>query len=295
MDRITGCLLGGALGDALGAPVERGSTARGSWLTVTDDTQLTLATCDAIVAAGGVDPAAIADAFARGQRVGAFTDVGASTHQALSALAVGGHWALVGAKGERAAGNGAAMRVAPLAFLVDPCDADDRVRLRDVCRITHHHDEAYAGALAVVTAVRAAFLGAWSGSPDLLHRCAAVLPDSRVRDRLRELDASAHGMPLVEVARRWGNGGHVVESVPLALCGAERVLARGFAPMLDELVACGGDADTVASIAGQVAGALLGEGALPMALLERLVGASSLRGRVASFAAFVARTAGLGP
>lgn len=41
---------------------------------------------------------------------------------------------------ERAAGTGAAMRIAPLAFLLDPLDPEQRVTLRDVCRITHHSD-----------------------------------------------------------------------------------------------------------------------------------------------------------
>ena len=45
------------------------------------------------------------------------------------------------------------MRIAPLAFFLDPEDAGDRQLIRDVCRITHHNEEAYVGALAVVTAV----------------------------------------------------------------------------------------------------------------------------------------------
>lgn len=51
---------------------------------------------------------------------------------ALSELDASGDWAIVGAKGERAAGNGAAMRVAPLAFCLSPEDPADRSTIRDV-------------------------------------------------------------------------------------------------------------------------------------------------------------------
>lgn len=52
---VTGAILGGAIGDVLGGIAERGS------LTISDDTQLTLATCEAIIESGQVDPRAIAD------------------------------------------------------------------------------------------------------------------------------------------------------------------------------------------------------------------------------------------
>ena len=64
-DKSLGCILGGALGDALGVPYEGKATVeRVDWpseLHVSDDTQLTLATCEAIVAGNGrADAATIA-------------------------------------------------------------------------------------------------------------------------------------------------------------------------------------------------------------------------------------------
>ena len=186
-DRILGCIIGGAIGDAFGWPYE---TLRppiviseaDEWR-LSDDTQLTLATCEAIAGRdGSVDPAAIAAAFARWHRARRVTGMGSNTLKALTELVAGGHWALVGGKGERAAGNGAAMRAAPLAFCLDPSDEAQRRTIRDVSRITHHHEEAYAGALAVVAAVRAAAVGLWDGSNDLLRLVVEVLPDwSRIR------------------------------------------------------------------------------------------------------------------
>lgn len=64
---------------------------------------------------------------------------------------------------------------------LDPEDTGDRKLIRDVCRITHHNEEAYVGALAVVMAVR---------SPShLLERLVSNLPDSRVRDRISEFSS----------------------------------------------------------------------------------------------------------
>ena len=108
----------------------------GQWH-LSDDTQLTLATCAAIRSARGVSPAAIAAGFTASFKAGRIRGIGASTYSALNYLAAGGHWATAGRKGEMAAGNGAAMRIAPLAFLCDPASPKDRTILRDVCRITH--------------------------------------------------------------------------------------------------------------------------------------------------------------
>jgi ADP-ribosylglycohydrolase len=167
-------------------------------------------------------------------------------------LATGTHWALAGARGEYAAGNGAAMRVAPLAFLLDPADSHDRTSIRDVCRITHHNDEAYVGALAVVLAIRSVLSGNWLQQRSFLTAAVDDLPDSAVRDRVKEL------LPLQltgsEVARRFGAPGNVVDTVPLALYCAQFIASEPLTSVLAQTVCAGGDTDTIASIAGQLAG-----------------------------------------
>jgi ADP-ribosyl-[dinitrogen reductase] hydrolase len=157
------------------------------------------------------------------------------------------------------------MRIAPLAFCVDPLADESRRLIRDICRITHHSDEAYIGALAVVLAVRSAMSG---GQP--LEWIASHLPPTSVRDRLLSYSALPAGESLLEVARRHGASGFVVESVPFALLAARRVDELGFAGMLEQVIGAGGDTDTNASIAGQVAGAALGISRLPSELLARL-------------------------
>jgi len=83
---------------------------------------------------------------------------------------------------------------------------------------------------------------------------------------LTEIDKET---PLLEIARRFGCSGYVAESVPLALCGASRIRSLDFKDVLMELIACGGDTDTNASMAGQVAGALIGRARLPEDLIAR--------------------------
>jgi ADP-ribosyl-[dinitrogen reductase] hydrolase len=255
-DRILGCVLGGAIGDAYGGIAERGRQC------LSDDTQLTLATCESVADLGRIDPAHLASTFRRWFDDSRLTGLGSSTLKALRDLQAGAHWALSGARGEMAAGNGGAMRIAPLAFVAGA----DRVVIRDVVRITHHSDEAYVGALAVVEAIR----GVWPATlPDLLHAVAEPLPDSRVRDRMMlvaEVSRVA-GLPAVAAL---GTSGYVVDTVPLALAAAWSMVDASFADTLEELSCIGGDVDTIASIAGQVAGARLGAEVLPGALLDGL-------------------------
>jgi ADP-ribosyl-[dinitrogen reductase] hydrolase len=264
---ILGCLVGGAIGDAAGAAVEAGIADGFSFdgWRLTDDTQLTLATCEAIVESGAVDPESIAVNFLRWYRQRRLNCLGASTFKALHDLEAGNHWALAGRGGERAAGNGAAMRIAPLAFLLDPFNDEERRAIRDVCRITHHNDEAYVGALAILLAIQQSRLGSLS-----LTELATRLPDTLVRDRIQEVARLPLEMDVVEVAKKFGASGFVVESVPLSLFAATRGGVIGFDEMVREIVAARGDADTNASMACQIAGTRVGLDGLPSELVERL-------------------------
>lgn len=191
MDRVLGSIIGGALGDAWGGayegiigPVRFQIPLRPA---LSDDTQLTLATCAAIVEAGKADPESIAAHLVTWFRAGRLRGLGSSTLKALRDLAIGTHWAVAGARGEYSAGSGAAMRIAPLAFLLDPAEPTQRIVLGDVCRITHRNDEAYVGALAVVLAVRSVLGGDWPRRGTFLSLAAEGLPHSAVRDRMHLL------------------------------------------------------------------------------------------------------------
>ncbi|MCB9854948.1 MAG: ADP-ribosylglycohydrolase family protein [Phycisphaerales bacterium] len=258
---IAGCILGGAIGDALGGAYEGQSppieVITNTVARISDNTQLTHATCEAIIEAKCVDPATIAAVFVRWFKARRFRGLGACTLKALQELAAGQHWALAGAKGDRAAGNGAAMRIAPIAFFCNPEDDDDRALIRNVCRITHHNEEAYAAALAVVIAIRYSAFHRDAPMHLLPKAVAKRLPDSVTRDRLREI--STGDLPSIhDLAVRHGTTGYAADTVPLAIIGASHVNTLGLKSMLCDLISCGGDTDTIASIAGQIAGTRLG-------------------------------------
>lgn len=288
--RVLGMILGGAVGDGWGRPYE-GSLARAFplplELVVTDDTQLTLATCEALIERRRVDPASIAARFLIWFREGRLTGLGSSTTKALRDLAAGAHWALAGTKGERAAGNGSAMRIAPLAFMLDPRDEQARRLLRDVSRITHHHDEAYAGALAVVTAVRLASTSGYQMAR-LLEDVAAVLPDTQVRERVVKYAAFGNDVQPADIGQTWGSSGFVADSVPLAIFAARALGRRNFAEVVGSAISAGGDTDTIGSIAGQIAGAAVGMAGLSDDLLDRLRERASIAGVASEFARVVA-------
>lgn len=251
-----GCLVGGALGDLYGGIAERGVAG------ISDDTQLTLATCEAM-SGGQVSPERIAQAMLRWFLAGEVTGLGSATLKALRDLSAGAHWALCGARGEMAAGNGAAMRIAPLAFVLNPLEPAARVMIRDVARITHHSDEAYLGALAVLLAIH---YPGWPPGESFFDDIVQQLPDCRVRDRLREMVRVPLDSPVGEVTKCFGSGGYVVESVPLALWFACRMRTDCLHTAFEEFATLEGDADTIGSIAGQIAGAHFGRNAMPDAI-----------------------------
>lgn len=266
-NRLKGCLALGAIGDAIGGRYEGTYTNENicydfDW-TISDDTQLTLATCEAIYQED-VSAEKIAASFLKWYNARRLTGLGASTLKALKELQVGGHWALVGRSGEYAAGNGAAMRVAPLAFK----EGISRQTLREVCSITHKNDEAYVGALAVYEAVQKALTGAWNGEQDLINRIVEDLPDMLVKDRLTEL-SEMKSLSILEAGQQFKPSAYVVDSVPLAIFAAQKIATLDVKSIFHELIRVGGDTDTICSITGQIIGAFIGYDKIPDDFIEK--------------------------
>lgn len=132
-ERMEGCIIGGAIGDAFGCGYEnqpkvkdeqlyflfgKPKTEEPTWQ-ITDDTQLTLATCEAILENETISAEIVAEYLLRCYQQRKVSGMGSSTLKALQELSVGGHWSQVGRRGEYAAGNGAAMRMAPFGFIED--------------------------------------------------------------------------------------------------------------------------------------------------------------------------------
>lgn len=259
VSRLYGCLIGGALGDAVGSYYEGQANVKSIEFDVingiTDDTQLTLATCESIIDSRQVSAESIAKKMLEWYNKGKLSGLGSSTLKALRDLQVGAHWALSGRSGEYAAGNGAAMRIAPLAFFVNL--ETDKTVVRDVCNITHKNDEAYVGCLSILYAINYVISDQWRSGQSLLDLIIPELPDTSVRDNLLKLQ-KVPSLTINEAAQLIGTSGHVVESVPFSIFAAQKIRERQFEDILCEIVLCGGDTDTNASLAGNIMGAAIG-------------------------------------
>lgn len=238
-----------AVGDALGVPYEfrpRGSFECAGMVghgthgqpagTFSDDTSMTLATCDSIRARGRIDVADMRRRFedwiSRGAYAvdGAVFDYGNTTARALRTGR--------GCAGECDNGNGSLMRIAPLAFT----DAtDDEVRAASA--ITHAH------ALSCDVCVRYVRL--------LREIAAGARPDAL---------AAYEGADASGIA----SGGYVADTYGAALwCLAN---TSDYAGCVLAAVNLGDDTDTTAAVAGALAGAMYGFDSIPSEWLETLRG-----------------------
>jgi ADP-ribosylglycohydrolase len=301
-DRAAGCLLGLALGDALGFVVEgappsvaaayvrtelRAGRAGGHGRPpygpgqYSDDTQLARELLLSILDAGRFDPDAfgrrIARLFAEGRAIGA----GPGSRAAAERLGAGVSWHEAGTPPPYA-GNGAAMRAGPLGTLY----GTDLRRLvavaRDQALVTHRDPRAVAGAVAVAAAVAVA------GRPGpvvpgalLAEVGALVLPiDRTVAEAVATVEAWLPLAPAQAVAGLatvsaqgegdWrGVSPFVTPSVAWSLYAFLHA-PSDYLETVCTAIEVGGDTDTMAAMAGAMSGAHLGPSALPAPALARL-------------------------
>ncbi|MFZ5483847.1 MAG: ADP-ribosylglycohydrolase family protein [Pseudomonadota bacterium] len=137
-------------------------------------------------------------------------------------------------------GNGSAMRVSPAGFLAR--SLDEALAMADlVTAITHNHPEGMKGARATTHAIYMARNGA---TPREIR---SVIADTYAYDLSASVDEIRPTYTFNESCQR---------TVPQALtCALE---AQDFEDALRNAVSLGGDADTLAAIAGPVAEALYG-------------------------------------
>jgi ADP-ribosyl-[dinitrogen reductase] hydrolase len=265
-DRARAAFLGLALGDALGATVEfmlpgeirsahgvHAEIVGGGWLrlqpgAVTDDTQMSLWMGRSIANGGRWDLRRAAVYLAAWLRTGP-ADVGNTVRRGLRRFILEG--TLSGAPGAGDAGNGAAMRMLPVA-LATLGDHEAMCRAAvEQGRLTHHHPLSDAACQHVGELVQLACLGL--GLPRLRRAS-----DAFVRDH----PAFAFDTCPPQ------SGGYVAETLATVLHHLHG--RRSFEETLVAVVNRGGDADTTGAIAGAIAGAYHGPSGLPARWLRRL-------------------------
>ena len=313
--RAAGALYGLAVGDALGMPTESLPRAEivaryGPLLdsfqpgppdqplaaglpagTVTDDTEQALLLAGLIIEGRGVvDETEFARRLlgweeqmrARGRG----SLLGPSTRRALAALLDGSDVAEAGRFGTT---NGAAMRITPVGVATPGDDLGQLVdRVVAASRVTHHTGVALAGAAAIAAAVSAGVAGA--SVPEATGAAIAAAGQAAGR---------GYWVAAADVAARigWAAGltvgldprsaiDAVYTLVGTSLASQESVpavFAMLSAAPDDPWLACrmaasaGGDTDSIAAMAGAVAGACYGVTAFPASARATVSGVNGLR------------------
>ncbi len=287
LDRLTGCLLGTAVGDALGLPREGLARRRAARVygaaplryrfllgrgMISDDTEHTCLTAQALLA--GNTPEQFGESLAwrlRGWLLGLPAGVGLATLRAIGKLWLG--WSPK-KSGVHSAGNGPAMRAAILGVYFD-----DRITLEDYVAVstlvTHTDPRAVQGAQLIA-------LAAWWGSrhgsaldqDDIFTLLDPVAGDPGLRENLRLLrehlqrgeDAEMYANAL---GLAHGVTGFINHTVPVALYCWLRY-PTDFRRAVEAVILLGGDADTTGAIVGGLMGATLGADAIPREWLDGL-------------------------
>ncbi|MBM3650601.1 MAG: ADP-ribosylglycohydrolase family protein [Alphaproteobacteria bacterium] len=147
-------------------------------------------------------------------------------------------------------GNGAAMRVSPVAWLAKTA-TEARALARAVTRVTHNHPEGIKGALATTDAI---WLARTGKSPE---RIRAKISERYGYDLSRSVDHIRPGYSF-DVSCQG--------TVPPAIvCALE---ATGFEDAIRNAISIGGDSDTIAAITGSIAEAMF---SVPEALWDEAV------------------------
>lgn len=302
---MRGCLLGGAIGDALGAEVEfdrwpairtrygpSGITEPAERARFTDDTQMTLFTAEGLVLAAR-DGHGPADAVWRAYQRWLHTQGSPLPDEAVGGWLLGeavlfarrapGNTRVSAIAGGVAGGTaadrrindskgcGGVMRAAPAGFAAN--DLAQAFELGcEVAALTHTHPSGYLAA-GVLAAVVHALAASWP-LKRALDEAISELVGWPEHDEVEAAVRAAHGHATQPVTpariAELGEGWVAEEALAIALCC---VLATDdVAAALRLSVNHDGDSDSTGAIAGNLLGARFGEAALPDAWLVRLEG-----------------------
>lgn len=276
--RFRGCLLGLAVGDAIGSTVEfrqRGSfppvtdmvgggifgLKAGQW---TDDTSMALCLATSLSTKKGFDPIDQMERYWRWYQNGYLSstgdcfDIGNTVKQALYDFnRTGNAWS--GLTDPYSAGNGSLMRLAPVPLYYFP-DREKTVHFAgESSRTTHGAQECIEACQLFAEMTCLALSG--QGKEQVLFQTQVSLISPKIK-------AIAQGNYSSKPVSQIRGTGYVVESLEAALwCFYE---TDSFEAAILQAANLGDDADTTAAICGQIAGAFYGETGIPEKWLNNL-------------------------
>jgi ADP-ribosyl-[dinitrogen reductase] hydrolase len=283
-DRAVGALVGLAVGDALGATLEgikRDAAPPvsdivgggpfdlrpGEW---TDDTALALCLADSIMACQGLDQDDLLRRFSRWRRygdnscTGSCVGIGNTTSEAIRRFEKTENL-ISDLTAPEFAGNGSLMRLAPVAMYWHRERADALKAARDQSLTTHSTPVAVE-ACAYFT--------------DVLLDAIEAEPKEHVL-RLRpwptdeDVGVIARGSWIGKQRSDIQSSGYVIHTLEAALWSVSQ--SDNFRDAVVLAANLGDDADTVAAVTGQLAGAVWGVSNIPMAWINRLAWQQRIR------------------
>jgi len=291
-EKVKSVLLGVAVGDALGVPVEfmnRDDIRRnpvtdmrgyGTYNlppgTYSDDSSLTFCLAEAL--ADGYDLHAIARNFVKWKEENYWTargmmfDIGIATAQAIGRLAAGAHPDEAGGTGEDSNGNGSLMRIAPLLFYIRGMPAERRFEItREVSSLTHGHIRSVVACHYYLEYARLLFDGAGlfeaygtlqATVPEILESMGVHPVETALFSRL--LHGNIHELPEDEIQ----STGYVLHTLEASVwC----LLTTGsYRDAVLKAVNLGLDTDTTGAVTGGLAGLYYGLDSIPAEWRQQL-------------------------
>jgi len=285
-----GTILGGACGDAFGMPFEAMTSTeiretygkptfyvdsqgpltkglkRGS---ITDDTQMTLATLESMIEKNEVDPEDIGQRFVKLYKNKELIAGGRSTQKALKNILTGVPAEFAGL--EDAYGCGASMRAAPVGLL-QLQGRHAEMTVAEVTYITHKNPVGLSSSMVMAFAVSSLLGGQipieTQEQKYTFLMCAKewasygfVEPPFSVEHHIQiAMDNLEQNFDTIAV--KIGTSGLAAHATTLALTSFLKE-PHDFTKMLQQSVRNGGDTDSIAAMAGQLFGAYNGVDAIP--------------------------------
>ena len=278
-DRVAGALLGLAIGDALGAPVE--FSARGTFEPVTtyrsggrfnlpagawtDDTSMALCLAQSIVENAGLETEDVLNRFCDWAESGSNTSTGVAVGIGQNTLRVLGDFRRNGylealPLGSKNDGNGAIMRLAPIACFAYTDVNKAGLMAGEQSRATHASQSSEQSCQLLAELLCLLICGkSLSDAVEVVSKRGW----GRAVSSIFEHSFTDQGAADVTAS------GYVIETLHAALWSVTKT--NDFQEAVLKAVNLGDDADTVGAVAGQIAGAMYGYSAVPKHLKTGLI------------------------
>jgi len=270
LSKFSGCLIGTAVGDSLGARRE-GSSEFAEIADLapryTENTAMTIAVAESLIEHKDFHYWHMAELFLKKYEQEPWRRYGHTITRVFRLMRNGKlGFGMIDRDlfAEGSFGNGAAMRVAPVGLMYH----DDPRMLRDIAYhsagITHSHEWGLEGAALQACAVALATL-AEPGSmsvTDFLGTLRMFAKPGPYQEKLKTIIGFIEkGASREDVVTQLGTGTSCLESVPTAIYSF--LSHRDFKSAVIYAVSLGGDADTIGAMTGAIAGACYGIEGIP--------------------------------